>query len=64
MEEALAIMHVFKEHNLSPIECLPLYPLTRCVQVVDGLVAMIRNPDITSQQLMKHIPAPDFPTGK
>ncbi len=32
-------------------------------QVVSGLVAMIRNPDITSAELMEHIPAPDFPTG-
>jgi DNA gyrase subunit A len=32
-------------------------------EVVDGLVAMVENPDITIKQLMKHIPGPDFPTG-
>ena len=33
-------------------------------EVVDGLCALIHNPDITVRQLMQHIPAPDFPTGK
>ena len=32
-------------------------------EVVDGLIAMIKNPDITSEKLMKFIIAPDFPTG-
>ncbi len=32
-------------------------------EVVDGLVAMVENPDITVKELMKHIPGPDFPTG-
>ncbi|MGH7825299.1 MAG: DNA gyrase subunit A [Candidatus Binatia bacterium] len=32
-------------------------------EVIDGLVAMVENPDITIKQLMKHIPGPDFPTG-
>jgi len=32
-------------------------------EVVDGLVALIKNPDITVEKLMKHIIAPDFPTG-
>ena len=32
-------------------------------EVVDGLCALIHNPDITIKQLMQHIPAPDFPTG-
>src|SRR6187549_3627736 len=32
-------------------------------EVVDGLVALIDNPDITIPELMKHIPGPDFPTG-
>ena len=31
-------------------------------EVVDGLVAMVENPDISVKQLMKHIPGPDFPT--
>lgn len=30
--------------------------------VCDGVVALIENPDITIEELMKHIPAPDFPT--
>ena len=32
-------------------------------EVVDGLRALIRNPDISVQELMQHIPGPDFPTG-
>ena len=31
-------------------------------EVMDGLVAMVANPDITVKELMKHIPGPDFPT--
>lgn len=33
-------------------------------EVVAGLKALIDNPDITVRELMKHIPAPDFPTGR
>jgi DNA gyrase subunit A len=33
-------------------------------EVVEGLKALIKNPDITIPELMKYIPAPDFPTGK
>ena len=32
-------------------------------EVVAGLRALIRNPNITIQELMRYIPAPDFPTG-
>ncbi len=32
-------------------------------EVVEGLIALIKNPDITSEKLMKYITAPDFPTG-
>jgi DNA gyrase subunit A len=31
-------------------------------EVIDGLVALIDNADITIEELMKHIPGPDFPT--
>ncbi len=31
-------------------------------EVVDGLIALIKNPDITIEKLMKHVLAPDFPT--
>ena len=31
-------------------------------EVIAGLVALIENPDITINQLMQHIPGPDFPT--
>ncbi len=31
-------------------------------EIIDGLVELIENPDITIRQLMKHIPGPDFPT--
>jgi DNA gyrase subunit A len=33
------------------------------VEVVDGLIAYIDNKDIPIQELMKHVTAPDFPTG-
>jgi DNA gyrase subunit A len=32
-------------------------------EVVSGLLAMIENPDIGPEDLMKHVSAPDFPTG-
>ncbi|MFP4122147.1 DNA gyrase subunit A [Coleofasciculus sp.] len=32
-------------------------------ELVDGLVALIHNPEITEKELMQYIPAPDFPTG-
>ncbi len=32
-------------------------------EVIDGLIALIKNPEITIDKLMKHITAPDFPTG-
>ena len=31
-------------------------------EVVDGLIAMIHNPNIPTSELMKHIPGPDFPS--
>jgi len=32
-------------------------------EVIDGLIALIRNPDITPLELMDYIQGPDFPTG-
>ena len=32
-------------------------------EVIDGTVALIKNPDITTKGLMKYIKGPDFPTG-
>ncbi|HEY9649603.1 MAG TPA: DNA topoisomerase (ATP-hydrolyzing) subunit A, partial [Coleofasciculaceae cyanobacterium] len=32
-------------------------------ELVDGLVALIHNPEITNAELMRYIPGPDFPTG-
>ena len=31
-------------------------------EVIDGVVALIENPDIDIEELIKYIPAPDFPT--
>jgi DNA gyrase subunit A len=31
-------------------------------EVIDGLIALIKDPDITIKKLMKHVTAPDFPT--
>ncbi|BAU14154.1 DNA gyrase subunit A [Leptolyngbya sp. NIES-3755] len=32
-------------------------------ELIDGLVALIENPDLTDLDLMQYIPGPDFPTG-
>ncbi|HEY9726017.1 MAG TPA: DNA gyrase subunit A [Chroococcales cyanobacterium] len=32
-------------------------------ELIDGLVALIHNPDLTDLELMRYIPGPDFPTG-
>lgn len=32
-------------------------------EVIDGMVATVENPEITIDELMEHIKAPDFPTG-
>lgn len=38
-------------------------PPHNLAEVISGVVAQIENPDITIEELMEHIPAPDFPTG-
>ena len=32
-------------------------------EVIDATLALIANPDLTSEDLMEHVPGPDFPTG-
>ncbi len=32
-------------------------------EVVDALLALVENPDLTVEELMQFVPAPDFPTG-
>jgi DNA gyrase subunit A len=32
-------------------------------EIIDGLIAIIQNPEITDDELLKYIPGPDFPTG-
>ncbi len=32
-------------------------------EVIDGIIAVIRNPEITFDELLEHVPGPDFPTG-
>jgi DNA gyrase subunit A len=32
-------------------------------EVIAATLALIENPDLTSEELMEHVPAPDFPTG-
>ena len=39
---------------------IPPHNLT---EIVNGLLALIENPEITLDELMRHIPGPDFPTG-
>ncbi len=38
-------------------------PPHNLAEVIDGAIAMIDNPEITVDELMAYIPAPDFPTG-
>ena len=38
-------------------------PPHNLAEVIDGVIAQIDNPEITIDELMEHIPAPDFPTG-
>ncbi len=38
-------------------------PPHNLAEVVDGTIALIDNPEITVDELMDYIPAPDFPTG-
>ncbi|MBQ7323329.1 MAG: DNA gyrase subunit A [Clostridia bacterium] len=38
-------------------------PPHNLAEVIDGTIALIDNPDITVDELMEYIPAPDFPTG-
>lgn len=39
---------------------IPPHNLT---EVIDGLISLIKNPQLTSEKLMKYVTAPDFPTG-
>jgi DNA gyrase subunit A len=32
-------------------------------ELIEGLIALIQNPEIGDRELMRHIPGPDFPTG-
>lgn len=38
-------------------------PTHNLIEVIDGVLALIDNPDISIDGLMEYIPAPDFPTG-
>ncbi len=38
-------------------------PPHNLAEVIDGTIAMIDNPEISVDELMNYIPAPDFPTG-
>ncbi len=39
---------------------MPSHNLT---EVINGVVALIENPDLSIEELMEHVPGPDFPTG-
>ncbi|MCR5053253.1 MAG: DNA topoisomerase 4 subunit A [Lachnospiraceae bacterium] len=32
-------------------------------EVIDGVIAYMKNPDMSTEQMMQYIPGPDFPTG-
>lgn len=32
-------------------------------EIIDGAIALMENPEITTEELMEYIPGPDFPTG-
>ncbi|MDI6763396.1 MAG: DNA gyrase subunit A [Thermodesulfobacteriota bacterium] len=38
-------------------------PPHNLIETINGLIALIGNPEISSGELMSHIPGPDFPTG-
>ena len=38
-------------------------PTHNLSEVIDGVIAVMDNPDITTEELMQKIPGPDFPTG-
>ncbi len=38
-------------------------PPHNMAETINGLIALIENPEITTEELMSHIPGPDFPTG-
>jgi DNA gyrase subunit A len=38
-------------------------PPHNLVETINGLIALIERPDVTIEELMTHIPGPDFPTG-
>ncbi len=38
-------------------------PPHNLVEAINALIALIENPEITPEELMVHIPGPDFPTG-
>jgi len=38
-------------------------PPHNLIEVIDALIALIRNPSISTEQLMEIIPGPDFPSG-
>ncbi|MBQ3078443.1 MAG: DNA topoisomerase 4 subunit A [Clostridia bacterium] len=38
-------------------------PPHNLAETINGVIAQLDNPDITTRELMKYIPAPDFPTG-
>ena len=38
-------------------------PPHNLIEVINGLFALIQNPDISIDELMQYIPAPDYPTG-
>jgi DNA gyrase subunit A len=38
-------------------------PPHNIIETINGLIALIENPDISIEELMNYIPGPDFPTG-
>ena len=46
-----------------PLAWRPKFRPDNLGEVIDGVVALIDNPDITVDELMEYIPGPDFPTG-
>lgn len=42
------------------VTSIPTHNLAECI---DGVIAYMKNPDITTEEMMEYIPGPDFPTG-
>ena len=51
------------EHQVLQLEWQQIFHRIKLGEVIDGVLAVSHDPEITIQELMDIIPGPDFPTG-